>query len=407
MAIDVICDQCGTECAADGSLLGQSVECPICSHVFTASDTALALNRPTPKPPAAGELRPDFEVYAPAPVAPPWSKPSLNTTLFGWGDGCGLGRGPAAAIMLGVLLAVFGIVSPVPLWMGMVLLPVWAVGYFLWGLPQAKVRQTRRDGWDLAGRPRYRQGTLDTGTLFARAAMIAGAGAAVAMWGFMVHGRAAFDFAPAVSHRPVASVDAGGPPPAAPATDVPPSTASVGVADPSALVATPPARSPAVEPPAVPPPPVVSAVVTPAPAVAPPAGPKVSDQPAPAADADNGRARDEEVSSTNLRALSRAVADYAGRYGRYPTDLDQLPKSAALRAVRRSPFAAATSTAASYAFPAAGRPVAAGDATGLAVLYDAAELAEHGVTVGITSTGRLVYLDADQVTEERATWQRH
>lgn len=382
MSFSVICDGCGTSCAAAAELVGERVECPACGHCFVV---------PTPEVSAAAivELitaQPDFGVYRPAPADAYRVRPSLSTALFGWADGCQLGRGPAAALTAATLLCVFGIVSPLPLRAAMLALPVWALGYVAWchlSAEQGRRRRRRR---------------VDPGTLLARAALIAATGGATAVWGAMIYGRAVFDFGsgPGQPIVPIATAEPIGPPAAGPTVP------DVTVARPAVAVAPPPAVNPA--PPAEP----VATAVAVSSAVQPASvelDPVINRASAPtvAPDPDAARDRAERVSQSNLRVLRNVLAEYAARSGRFPRSLDALTQRAAIVAALHSPFESVDRSA-GYVFPAAGRRVA--PAADPAILYDAAELADRGVTVGITATGRLLYLDAEQVSDLHAEWQR-
>ena len=409
MAFDIQCEACWTTLEAEHTVTGEHVQCPSCQHVFVAADPALAINVP-PRPPVV-DLPPDFELYAPRAGRPRTIGSSLNTAFFGWADRYNLGRGPAAAFSVALVLAVFGIVSPAPLRLGMLALPVWALVFLACGMSIALGREseaacrTRRQTWR---RP------FDLSTLVARSGLIAAAGAAVALWGIMIHGREVFDLA-GQDATPVASMaSAGGP--AMVATRSTPAEAAaafelpaLAVVAPVAPPAAPPVSVAVVRTPMATPVPVTSAALPPLP---PPvaADPVMSVSPAPSVQADadvdeSARVEHEDVSASHLRILCEALNGYARQYGRYPATLDALPRTSAVAAARRSPFDHANGTT-GYTLAAAGQHAGAGEAAGLAVIYDAAEVADRGTAVGITAGGRLVYLDADQVNEQRAAWSR-
>ncbi len=394
MTIHVHCDGCGTPCVADEDLIGEEVGCPACGAAFVVpphdvDHEAVAALVPAPPVP---------DVFVAAAAAPKVLTPTTTAAYFGWADACHLGRAPAAALTAGVVLAVFGIVSPLPIRAAMLALPAWGLGYLAW--------------WHLAHDPtearRRRRLPIDRPTAFARSALIAAVGGLAAIWGLMVHGRAVFDLtapaaqsvvsvasasdAEAVPVAPVAApfVDAAAKPVRFAAADVVPPVP----VPPSAAVHTPPASVDTA--PHIPRETAVSEKL--------PIATATESDPA---DAAGDRDRKEQVTTSNLRAIHRALADYAGRYGRYPSSLDDLSTRQAMRAMTHSPFdapAAGRSTA-GYAFPASGcRAARAESAVDLSILYDAAELADHGSTVGITAAGQLQYLDAEGVDEQRAAW---
>ncbi len=395
MAIHVYCGGCGTACVADADLIGEEVGCPSCGDaiVVPADDVdheavaALASVSPVP------------DVFAARSIAPKVLAPTTSAAFFGWADACHLGRAPAAALTAGVVAGVFGIVSPVPVRAAMLALPAWGFGYLAW--------------WHLAHDPtearRRRRRPIDRSTAFARSALIAGVGGLAAIWGAMVHGREVFDLvAPA---RPIVSVAT------ASESDVVPVTPAVppfAAAEPQPVPSVQPVRSLAAVLPvaAVPPSP---AAPTPLPAYVGPAPQGTADATVSArlasppeadpADVAADRDRREQVTIANLRAINHALADYAGRYGRYPASLGSLAGRAAVRAVTRSPFDVPGRSTAGYAFPASNLPAArAESAVDLATVYDAAELADRGATIGITAAGRLQYLDSDQIDVQRSAW---